>query len=400
MTNLSQRLKNDPSSSLKLNPNDCLKRSKRQLSKSCLLCTTSLLSIAVALSTTSVQADEQLLTSDNSEIENDTSLDQEFIHPARTLKQARFLIEPPTAIAQTDTPTAQPSAPATQPARGNAAAQTASDRWQFSAAPYFFVPFNVRTDATVVGRSTSFRLGLGDILSLDRAFDAGLRVEARKNRLGLIFDGFYVSAKDSESLGVTFPQGSLQRFGINFPVRASTDATLSVRQGTVDLAASYRVVDTSLTRPATAPNPYPRLTVDPIAGLRLNILRQKLEVGNIRLNNIPVGALPLPISLPVNEEYRFSRTFVEPLIGAQIGVDLSDRWSAAIRGDVSGFNINADRNLTWNLLTSVQYNLSPSTSLQLGYRFNNFEFEDGSGLRRAKVNVRQNGLILGVIFRF
>ncbi|QZZ21290.1 hypothetical protein J5X98_02030 [Leptothermofonsia sichuanensis E412] len=339
---------------------------------------------------------------------------KESVHPRQVLKSASLLTESvidshpidfhsiesiastdkltsnflPNSIAQADL-TPPPSArPLAEP--------VTSDRWQFSVAPYFFVPLRVRTDATVAGRSASINLGLGSILNFDRAFDAGIRVEAWKNQWGVIFDGFYISAKNSGNIGVTFPQGSLKQFGINFPVRVSADASLSVRQGTVDLAASYRVVDTLLNGPETSPNPFPRLVVAPILGLRTNILSQKLEVGNVRVGVVPLGT----ITLPVNQDFSSLRTFVEPLIGAQIGVDLSERWAVGLRGDVSGFNISADRNLTWNLLISTQYHFSPSTSLQLGYRFNNFDFEDGAGLRRTRVNLRQNGLLLSVIFRF
>ncbi|WP_202925039.1 outer membrane protein [Myxacorys almedinensis] len=208
-----------------------------------------------------------------------------------------------------------------------------------------------------------------------------------------------MSAKNSGNLGVTFPPGSLPGVaaGISIPVRASADASLSVRQGVIDLAAAYRVVDTTLGDSA-ATRRFPRLFVDPIVGLR--ILSQKLEVDNVRLNNIPVGNLPIPVPPPVNQNFRTNRTTVEPLIGARIGLDLSERWSVGIRGDVSGFNLYADRNLTWNLLIGTQYQLSPNTSLQLSYRFNNFDFEDGSGLSRTKLNLRQNGLLLGAIFRF
>lgn len=340
---------------------------------------------------------------------------EESVHPRQVLKQAASLLTEsviashpidfhaiesiestdklksnflPNSIAQADLTPPPSVEPLAEP--------VTSDRWQFSVAPYFFVPLRVRTDATVAGRRASFSLGLGSILNFDRAFDAGMRVEAWRNRWGVIFDGFYVSAKNSGNIGVTFPQGTLQQFGINVPVRVSADASLSVRQGTVDLAASYRVVDTLLNGPETSSNPFPRLVVAPILGLRTNILSQKLEVGNVRVGVVPLGT----ITLPVNQDFSSLRTFVEPLIGAQIGVDLSERWAVGLRGDVSGFNISADRNLTWNLLVSTQYHFSPSTSLQLGYRFNNFDFEDGDGLRRARVNLRQNGLLLSVIFRF
>ncbi|NJN87090.1 MAG: hypothetical protein HC881_13345 [Leptolyngbyaceae cyanobacterium SL_7_1] len=78
--------------------------------------------------------------------------------------------------------------------------------------PYFFAPFDVDADVTVLGRSTSLDLGLDDVLNFDRAFDAGLRLEAQNDRLGLILDGFYLYGEDSGSLGRTFSSGSIFQF--------------------------------------------------------------------------------------------------------------------------------------------------------------------------------------------
>lgn len=324
------------------------------------------------------------------------------------------------------TPTFPPSeaSPAAEP----------GDRWRFSVQPYFFVPLDVEADVTVAGRRTSIDLGLEDILNLDRAFDAGLRLEAQNNRWGFILDGFYISARESGSLGRTFSAGSLlqfaqrtspdrlqqfvQRFdpvrlqqiaqqlgerqiGLDTPTRISADGRVSVRQITVDAAISYRVVDTSLNdSPNDSPeatNFYPYLVIAPIVGVRTNFLRQTIEVDTVRINNIQVPDDRLPA---IDRDFRFSRTLVEPLIGAQFGLDLSERWALGLRGDVSGFNIGADRNLTWNLLVGAQYRLSRIASLQLAYRFNSFDFEDGEGLRRTRLNLEQNGLWLSAIFRF
>ncbi|WP_196797421.1 outer membrane protein [Gloeocapsa sp. PCC 7428] len=376
------------------------------LLKQCLLSTSS--ALLIALSVSPVYAESQLPISDSTATLNTVSDLEQHRHSAEALElEAASLLPKPAAepaieshiaeiafplhaMTQADTSTLQPSQLAV------------SDRWQFSVEPYVFVPFRVQADATVAGRSASIELGLGNILNFDRAFNAGIRLEAQKNRLGLIFDGFYVSAQNSGNLEVTFPPGSLPGIGANIPipVQTSADASLSIRQGLIDLAASYRVVDTTLGDSAAAPKSFPRLVFAPSLGLRINILSQKLEVDDVRINNIPVGNLPLPISLPVNQDFRLNRTTVEPLIGAQIGLDLSERWTVDLRGDVSGFNLNADTNLTWNLLVGAQYQLSPNTSLQLSYRFNGFDFEDGSGLTRANLNLRQNGLLLGATFHF
>jgi hypothetical protein len=307
----------------------------------------------------------------------------------------------------------------------------AGDRWRFSVEPYFFVPVDVDADVTAAGRTASLDLGLGDILNLDRAFDAGLRVEAQRNRLGLILDGFYIYGSDSGRLGGTFSGGSLlefaqrtspdrlqqfiqrfdpvrlqqiaqqlgeQQIGLDTPARISANGRISVRQITVDAAVSYQVVDTSLNDSPEETNFYPRLVIAPIVGVRTNSLRQTIEVDTVRIDNLPIPDDRLPVI--DDREFRFSRTLVEPMVGAQFGLGLSDRWALGLRGDVSGFNIGADRNLTWNLLAGAQYRLSRLASLQLGYRFNSFEFEDGEGLRRARLNLRQNGLWLSAKFHF
>ncbi|MBF2001400.1 MAG: hypothetical protein IGS38_11850 [Synechococcales cyanobacterium M58_A2018_015] len=324
----------------------------------------------------------------------------------------------PSPVAQADAPT-QLTASWSPP--------TPSDRWQFSVEPYFFIPLDVHADVTVSGRSTSLDLGLGDILDLDRVFDGGLRLEAQRDRWGIILDGFYVFAEQSGGLGQTFSSGSLlqfvrqtapgrleqftQRFsperlqqvaqlgrqiGLNTPVRVTARGTVSVRQITADAAVSYRVIDTALDNSPQEPL-YPRFVLAPLVGVRTNFLRQTIEVDTVRIDGLPIPDDAIP---PIDRSFRLSRTLVDPLVGAQFGVDLSDRWSLGLRGDVSGFNIGADQNWTWNLLAGVQYRLSRLASLQLAYRFNGFDFEDGEGLTRAKLNLRQNGLWLSAVFRF
>lgn len=318
-----------------------------------------------------------------------------------------------------------------EPTSPPSAAQSSSeptDRWQFSVEPYFFVPFDVQADVTVDGRRTSVDLGLDDILNLDRAFDAGLRLEARHDRWGFSLDGFYIFASDSGSLGRSFSAGSLlqfvrqtdpeniqqfvqrfepeqiqqivqvgQQFGLDTPVRVTADGRVSVRQITIDAAVSYRIVDTSLDNSPEETDFYPRLVIAPIVGVRTNFLRQTVEVDTVRIDDIPIANDRLPA---IDREFRFSRTLVEPLIGAQFELALSERWALGFRGDVSGFNIGADRNVTWNLLAGAQYRLSRLVSLHLAYRFNSFDFEDGEGLRRTRLELDQDGLWLSAIFRF
>jgi hypothetical protein len=67
----------------------------------------------------------------------------------------------------------------------------------------------------------------------------------------------------------------VERFGINSDVDASAEASVDARQGVLDIAASYRVVDTVLgngdsdenDNDDTETNLYPRLLGEPILGI-------------------------------------------------------------------------------------------------------------------------------------
>ncbi|WP_146141319.1 outer membrane protein [Stenomitos frigidus] len=265
----------------------------------------------------------------------------------------------------------------------------AQERWQFLVEPYLFVPFDVKADITVRGRKASLEAGLGELFELDRIFAASLRLEARKNRLGFIVDGSYLSVGKDGNLDVTIPAAALRPYGINTDVNLNAGVSANVHQGVLDLAVFYRVIDQSLGRNPGS-NPYPRLTAEPILGVRLNWLGQEIDVGSIR-----IGGINIP-----NQDVKLSAFFAEPMLGFRAGLELSDRWGVGIRADVSGFNINADRDFTWNLLIGTQYRLSSKVALQLAYRFTKFEYQDGKGTDRLGLDLRQQGLWLGAVFSF
>ncbi|WP_448602098.1 hypothetical protein [Thermoleptolyngbya sp.] len=264
-------------------------------------------------------------------------------------------------------------------------------RWQVTVEPYFFIPLDVRADIAALGRSTRIRADLDDFLDLDRAFDGGLRIDAQTGRFGILLDGYYLSLANSGTLPVTFPAGSLLRFGIPFEVEGRADASASLRQGKIDLAAYYRVVNRSLRRSPTPSNPFPFLLVDPILGLRTNISRREIEIDELRIG---------PNTIPIDREFSDSRTTLEPLVGLRVGLQLSPRWSLGLEGNVSGFNINAERDTTWNFQAGVGYSFSRSVALRIAYVYSGYEFRDGSGLRRSEVDLDQHGLGLWLSIRF
>jgi hypothetical protein len=289
----------------------------------------------------------------------------------------------------------QPAGGAAHPATENPG--RSDGRWHFSIEPYLFIPLDVSAQVTIAGRTAGLSLGLGDILNLDAAFDAGLRFEAWKDRWGILFDGFYLSAKNSGSGQVTYPLEALERFGINTALTiAAEGGKVALREGVIDMAGAYRVLDVQLGRSAESGARFPRLLLAPYLGLRTNILWQTLSVETVTVGLTTGGTR----SIPVNEGLTFSKTFLEPLIGGTLWFDFDERWSVGFRGDVSGFGINADRDLTWNMFFSAMYRFSPTVALEFGYRFNSLQYEEGSGLSHMRLDLRQSGITVGVQFAF
>jgi hypothetical protein len=294
-------------------------------------------------------------------------------------------------IATTAAAQEEPPRDVAHPATSEAALDQSS--WRFTLEPYLLIPLYVGAQVTVSGRTASLNLGLGDILNLDAAFDAGLRFEAWNGGWGILFDGFYISAKNSGNRQITYPLDALKQFGIDTALTVSAEGgKVSVRQGVFDLAGSYRVLDIPLGASDEHIPRFPRVVLAPYLGLRTNILWQGLEVDTLHVGLTTGGT----VAIPLNESLSFSKTFVEPLIGASLWFDLDERWAVGLRGDASGFGINGDRDLTWNLLLSVLYRFSPTVALEFGYRFNSFQYEEGSGLGRMRLDLRQNGFTVGV----
>ncbi|MGA7264235.1 MAG: hypothetical protein WA709_27730 [Stellaceae bacterium] len=91
-----------------------------------------------------------------------------------------------------------------------------------------------------------------------------------------------------------------------------------------------------------------------------------------------------------------SAGWTDPLIGARYHRELGNGFSLTAYGDVGGFGVGA--HIDWQVLGTVDYALSPSWDLHLGYRSLNFDITGSEG--RFGFNVHMRGPILAGTFRF
>lgn len=90
-------------------------------------------------------------------------------------------------------------------------------------------------------------------------------------------------------------------------------------------------------------------------------------------------------------------SWADPTIGLRFATPISERWSFGGFGQIGG-GVNAD--LVWQLTGSFSFQMSPRSSLVLGYRYMDFDYESGKGSDRFKFDVVQHGPALGFRFDF
>jgi hypothetical protein len=88
--------------------------------------------------------------------------------------------------------------------------------------------------------------------------------------------------------------------------------------------------------------------------------------------------------------------WTDPLIGARYHRELGSGFALTAYGDVGGFGVGAHSD--WQVLGTVDYTLSPSWNLHLGYRSLNFDITGSEG--RFGFNVHMRGPIIAGTFRF
>ena len=89
-------------------------------------------------------------------------------------------------------------------------------------------------------------------------------------------------------------------------------------------------------------------------------------------------------------------SWADPLIAARYHRELGNGFGLTAYGDVGGFGVGAHTD--WQVLGTVDYSLSQSWNLHLGYRSLNFNITGSEG--RFGFDVHMRGPILAGTFRF
>jgi hypothetical protein len=227
----------------------------------------------------------------------------------------------------------------------HAAAQTGSGDWEFTIAPYLVA---AAMDGTVGINGHDVKLDVPFSKIWDNLHFGGMvHFDMKNDRWLLSSDVIYMNLQQSAEV-------------------ANGTAEASVTESFFEVAGGYRASKA--------------LTF--LAGARLVDLGSKLSF---------TGA-----NADLSGDQ--SKSWVDPFVGAQLTVALSDRWWLDLHGDVGGFNVGST--LAWQAFADVGYRVSNLLSLYVGYRALDMDYESGSGNDLFRYDVLTAGPQVGVAFRF
>ena len=233
----------------------------------------------------------------------------------------------------------------------------ADDQWQFEATPYFWF-MSIKGDSTMEGVTGEVDFSFSDILD-NFNYGGAIRLDAYKGKWGLKSDILMIDLEE------------------DFKGPLGNRAEVDLRQWAADFAVSYEVLSVPMNEEESR-----QLTFSPYGGFRYNYLKQKVK-------------LPGPIGTVGD-----SHDWIDVLVGGSVKMELTEKLSANVEGDVGGFGIGSGSDLTWQVMAGFNYTLSEHIDLKFGYRHLDMDYSRGSGSKEFGLDAYYTGPIVGVTIKW
>ncbi|HSN53561.1 MAG TPA: hypothetical protein VLT32_02775 [Candidatus Sulfomarinibacteraceae bacterium] len=98
------------------------------------------------------------------------------------------------------------------------------------------------------------------------------------------------------------------------------------------------------------------------------------------------------------EDADAGESWLDPVIGVHALAPLSERWWVGFRGDIGGFGVGSE--LSWQAYADLGFRASGLISVMIGYHALDIDYEGGSGTAAVDLNLVMSGPQLGVVFTF
>jgi hypothetical protein len=229
-----------------------------------------------------------------------------------------------------------------------AAAPLHAEEWKHELAPY------------VWGSAMEGTTGIGGVTA-----DVDLSFSDILDNLEMGFMGMYRGTRDRFSITVDtifMGLGATERSR-----NGAAKADIDVDQFVLGAAAGYSLTEKFLV----------------LGGLRYNDLSAEVKVTG------PLGN---------TSDAETDESWVDPYIGAQYTIPLSEAWSLNLYGDIGGFGVGSD--FAWQGLVNFRWQLTERTGALAAYRYMDVDYESGNGSNRFKYDMAFSGPALGIVFTF
>jgi hypothetical protein len=97
-------------------------------------------------------------------------------------------------------------------------------------------------------------------------------------------------------------------------------------------------------------------------------------------------------------QFTFGGRYVDVTVGLRYVAPLGEKWVFNGAADIGGFGVGSD--FTWYWAANIAYRMTPWAQIYAGYRYVDFDYEDGEGRDRFKFDMAQHGPLVGFRFEF
>ncbi len=265
---------------------------------------------------------------------------------------------------------------------------------------YGFFPLETNSKTTLDNNSTTETLDLSDVLDMLTSVISG-KVAVEKGRFGVQAGLDHLSFSTSETVSSWNSSNPIQnerhprlpqrRVNSKGTIKSVTDT----EQTLVDLALRYRAGE--IQKPKMTPG---SLSFIGFAGMRWIDASLDMDVSfkdDVTVEGImPSKQLQRDIADEASETWH--NTWIQPLVGMNTTLALSEDWQAFLGMDAGGFGLNGKRDLSGTIEAGVAYALGNSAQISLAYRYFGIDYSAHNG--RNGYSSTQNGVSMGFRWLF
>lgn len=239
----------------------------------------------------------------------------------------------------------------------SAASDDVESPWEFQLAPLFIWGISIDGDATLGSDTAPLNLNFQDGALENMEAVYAVHFEAKKNEFSLFTEYQYVKLEPEVGIG---------------PLQTEVD----FKNIMLEVGATFMFSDTGST------------TLESMFGFRY--VDQQVDVA-ANINLPPTGPGPQTRDIDGGDDWW------HPFMGMRLGQRLADRWTLLARVD---YGYAASDNKALNTSAMIDFRFNHWGSLFAGYRYIDFDYDDGSGADRYAFQAAQQGPLLGLNIRW